>query len=96
MQNSESRRVRPDDSKTRLSKETDPPAHARGIEHFWLCAECSARMTLCLDQDGTVATTGLPDSILSAPQVELNPMNRENRRFLSRVSFLPRSHPKGT
>jgi hypothetical protein len=76
--------------------ETDPPAQARGIEYFWLCAACSARMTLRLDQDGTVATAGQPDAILSAPQAALNPVDRENRRFLSKVSFLPRSHPKNT
>ena len=76
--------------------ETDPPAPARGIEYFWLCAECSARMTLRLEEDGTLATTELPDAILGAPRLGLNPVNRENRRFLRRVSFLPRSHPKST
>jgi hypothetical protein len=76
--------------------ETDSPSHAREIEYFWLCTECSAGMTLRLDQDGTVATTGLPDAILGAPQDAFNRVDRENRRFLSKVSFLPRSHPKST
>jgi hypothetical protein len=79
--------------------ETDPPAwssDARGIEYFWLCTECSVGMTLGLARDGTVATTVLSDALLGAPQVALNSVDRGNRLFLRRVSFLPRSHPKTT
>jgi len=76
--------------------ETDPPAQAKGIEYFWLCAECSVEMTLHLAQNGNVATTGLPDAIPGPPQVARSAVDRENRRFLSKVSFLPRSHPKNT
>jgi hypothetical protein len=76
--------------------ETDPPAQARGIEYFWLCAKCSGGMTLRLAQNGTVATTGLPDAIPDPPQIARSLVDRENRRFLSKVSFLARSHPKST
>ena len=46
--------------------------------------------------DWTFVTTGLPDAIPGPPQVARSAVDRENRRFLSKVSFLPRSHPKTT
>ena len=79
--------------------ETDPPflsSNARETEYFWLCDSCSAGTTLRLTRDGTVATTGLADALGDGPHVALNSVNRENGAILRSVSFLPRSHPKGT
>src|ERR1700736_6536122 len=70
--------------------ETDPLAwssNARATEYFWLWAQCSAGMTLSLAQEGSVIATGLPDALRIYPQVALNSMDRENRRFLRSVTF---------
>ena len=79
--------------------ETEPPfpsSNARETEYFWLCEPCSAGMTLRLVRDGAVAAIGLADTLCSGPHVALNAVDRENGAFLRSVSFLPRSHPKGT
>jgi hypothetical protein len=79
--------------------ETDPPAwspNARATEYFWLCAHCSAGMTLSLTQEGRVIATGLPDALRIYPQVALNSVDRENRRFLRSVTFSRLGHPKAT
>jgi hypothetical protein len=79
--------------------ETDPAfssSKARETEYFWLCEPCSAGTTLRLLQDGTVATIRLADALCNGPYVALNSVDRENREFLRSVSFLPRSHPKGS
>jgi hypothetical protein len=73
-----------------------PSTDAKKTEYFWLCGPCSAGMTLCLADDGTVATTRLADEIGNCPHVALNSVDRDSRAFLSSVSFLSRSHPKGT
>ena len=79
--------------------ETDPlffSSNARETEYFWLCEACSAGRTLRLARDGTVATIRLADALCNGPYVALNSVDRENGAFLRSVSFLPRSHPKGT
>jgi hypothetical protein len=79
--------------------ETDPPfpsSNTRETEYFWLCGPCSAGTTLRLTQDGKVVATGLADALCNGPYVALNSVDRENGEFLRSVSFLPRSHPKGT
>ena len=79
--------------------ETDPPDwsfNARATEYFWLCEYCSAGMTLCLTQDGSVTATGLPEVLVDGPQVAFKSLDRENSLLLRSVSFHPRSHPKGS
>jgi len=79
--------------------ETDPAfssSKAKETEYFWLCEPCSSGMTLRLLQDGTVATIELTDELCNGPYVALNSVDRENGQFLRSVSFLPRSHPKGS
>ena len=73
-----------------------PSSNARETEYFWLREPCSAGMTLRLVRDGAVAAIGLADTLCSGPHVALNAVDRENGAFLRSVSFLPRSHPKGT
>jgi len=79
--------------------ETDAPvwsSNARETEYFWLCDHCSAGMTLRLTQDGTIVATGLADELCNGPYLPLNSVDRENKAFLRSVSFLRRSHPKGS
>jgi hypothetical protein len=79
--------------------ESDSPvgsSNAKMTEYFWLCGCCSAGLTLNLAQDGRVLPTGLRTGLLNGPEVGLISANRENGLFLRRVSFLSRSHPKGT
>jgi hypothetical protein len=52
--------------------------------------------TLGLADDGTVATTRLADTLGNRPHVALNSVDRNRRASLRSVSFLSRSHPKGT
>jgi hypothetical protein len=73
-----------------------PSSNARETEYFWLCEPCSAVTTLRLADDGTVATTRLADALGNRPHVALNSVDRDSKAFLSSVSFLSRSHPKGT
>jgi hypothetical protein len=81
----------------RLETEPDfPSSNARATEYFWLCEPCSALTTLRLADDGTVGTTKLADALGNRPHVALNSVDRGSRAFLSTVSFLSRSHPKGT
>jgi hypothetical protein len=81
----------------RLETETRYPSpNARETEYFWLCEPCSAGKTLRLTRNGTVATIGLADALCNGPYVALNSVDRENGEFLRSVSFLPRTHPKGT
>ncbi len=81
----------------RLETETRYPLpNARETEFFWLCEPCSAAKTLRLTRDGTVVAIGLADGLCDGPYVALNSVNRENGEFLRSVSFLPRTHPKGT
>jgi hypothetical protein len=59
-------------------------------------ARLEAGRTLRLARDGTVATIRLADALCNGPYVALNSVDRENGASLRSVSFLPRSHPKGT
>ncbi len=78
--------------------ETDSPIGSSNVrtEYFWLCGLCSAGLTLNLAEDGRVMPSGLRKGLLDGPEVALISANRENGLFLHRVSFLRRSHPKGT
>jgi hypothetical protein len=70
--------------------EANPPArssNARATEYFWLCAHCSVGMTPSLAQEGRVIATRLPGALRIYPQVALNSVDRENRRFLRSVTF---------
>ena len=81
----------------RLETETRfPSPNVRDTEYFWLCEPCSAGTTIRLAEDGTVVTIGLADALCNGPHVALNSLDRENGAFLRSVSFLPRTHPKGT
>jgi hypothetical protein len=73
-----------------------PSSSARETEYFWLCEPCSAVTTLRLTDDGTVATTRLAHALRNHPYVALNSVDRDSRAFLRSVSFLSRSHPRGT
>jgi hypothetical protein len=71
--------------------ETDPifgSSKAKTTEHFWLCKDCSAGMTLCLTQEGGVRPTGLREALLNGPSVTFVSVNRENGLLLRCVSFL--------
>jgi len=69
---------------------------AKGAEYFWLCGDCSAGMTLRLAQDGRVMAAGLREAFPNGPKLTLVSLSRENGMFLRSVSFLRRSHPRGT
>ena len=69
-----------------------PAAASKVIEYFWLCGRCSAVMTLRITSDGSVLTTGLPET-QNDGRVALD---AENRRVLRAVSFLRTIHPIGT
>jgi hypothetical protein len=79
--------------------ETEPrfaSPNSRETEYFWLCESCSAETTLRLTADGLVVATGLADALCHGPYVALNAVHREHGAFLRSISFLPRTHPKGT
>jgi hypothetical protein len=69
---------------------------AKATEYFWLCERCSSGMILCLALDGRVMPTGLREALRNGPQVAFMSENRENGCFLHGVTFLRRSHPRGT
>ncbi|MBZ5686926.1 MAG: hypothetical protein LAP86_18025 [Acidobacteriia bacterium] len=69
---------------------------SRETEYFWLCEACSAGTTLRLTLDGRVVPTELSSLLCNGPYVALNAVDREHGAFLRSISFLPRSHPKGT
>jgi|SRR5579862_2320677 len=71
-------------------------SNARATQYFWLCGPCSTGLTLNLAQDGRVMPTGLRKGLLNGPEVAFMSGNRENGLFHRSVSFLRRSHPKGT
>jgi len=73
-----------------------PSPNSRETEYFWLCEPCSAGTTLRLTLDGLVVATGLADALRNGPYIALNAVDREHGAFLRSISFLPRSHPKGT
>jgi hypothetical protein len=68
-------------------------SEVKAPEYFWLCKACSARMTLCLAQDGGVTATGLRRALRNGPHPAPISVNRENGLLLRRVSFLRSSHP---
>jgi hypothetical protein len=72
------------------------PLTAKDTEYFWLCETCSSTMTPHLAQDGRVVPTALPEALRSGPPVALNAVDRGNGLVLRSVSFLRRSHPRGT
>jgi hypothetical protein len=79
--------------------ETEPTlrsSQAKAAEYFWLCAKCSAEMTLRLAQDGRVSATRLREAPRSAPRAGYVSVNHENGLVLRRVSFLRNRHPRGT
>jgi len=53
-------------------------------------------MTLRLAQDGRVMAAGLREAFPNGPKLTLVSLSRENGMFLRSVSFLRRSHPRGT
>jgi len=63
------------------------PKH-RATEYFWLCAQCSGRMTLLLAQDGNVTTTGLRAMRLNGFPVASDSIDREKGLLLRSISFL--------
>jgi hypothetical protein len=70
--------------------ETEPilgSATPKKTEYFWLCAYCSAGMTLRLAQDGSIVVTGRREMLGDGSQVAFVSINRENRRLLRSVSF---------
>jgi len=69
---------------------------AKATEYFWLCERCSPGMTLCLTQDGRVMPTDLREALWNGPEVTFMSVNHDNGRFLHGVTFLPKSHPRGT
>jgi hypothetical protein len=69
---------------------------SRETEYFWLCEACSAEMTLRLTLDGRVVATELANALCNGPYVALNAVDREHGTFLRSISFIPRTHPKGT
>jgi len=71
-------------------------SYAKATEYFWLCGPCSAGMSLHLAQNGTVTVTGLREALRNAPEAARISLNHENGLFFRSVSFLRRSHPKGT
>ena len=71
-------------------------SNSRETEYFWLCEPCSAGATLRLTLDGRVVATGLADALCNGPYIALNAVDREHGAFLRSISFLPRTHPKGT
>ena len=73
-----------------------PSPNFRETEYFWLCEACSAGSTLRLTLDGRVVATGLANALCNGPYVALNAVDREHGAFLRSISFLPRTHPKGT
>jgi hypothetical protein len=73
-----------------------PSPNSREREYFWLCEPCSAGMTLRLTLDGRVVAAGLADALCNGPYVALNAVDRSHGAFLRSISFLHRTHPKGT
>jgi hypothetical protein len=73
-----------------------PSPTFKETEYFWLCGPCSAETTLRLTLDGRVVATGLADALCNGPYVALNAVDRKHGAFLRSISFLPRTHPKGT
>jgi hypothetical protein len=50
-----------------IERKSDGAAHNGGknghnVEHFWLCADCSANLTLTIDGDGHVSVQPQPSS----------------------------------
>lgn len=79
--------------------ETEPhlqSPNSRETEYFWLCEVCSSGTTLRLTLDGRVLATELSSLLCNGPYVPLNAVDREHGAFLRSISFLPRTHPKGT
>jgi hypothetical protein len=80
--------------------QTVDSSDAKATEYFWLCEPCSERLTLRLGQDGRVMATELRqaflEAVLDGPEIAVISANRENGALLRPVSFLPRSHPRGT
>src|ERR1700757_4413175 len=73
-----------------------PTPNSRETEYFWLCEACSAETTLRLTLNGQVVEAELPNTLCNRPYVALNAGVRERGAFLLSISFLPRTHPKGT
>ncbi len=73
-----------------------PSPNSRETEYFWMCEACSAGTTLRLTLDGRVVATDLSSLLCNGPYVALNAVDREHGAFLRSISFLPRTHPKGT
>jgi hypothetical protein len=78
------------------AEQTLRSSKAKAAEYFWLCKDCSAAKTLHLAQDGRVMATALPESLHNALHDAPISVNRENGLLLRSVSFLRRSHPRGT
>ena len=77
------RRVLKDKSLRHFFDSTDMARlHAGQSMYFWLCQRCSARMTLCLSEAGTVMAMALQDE----PDL-LGGVNRENGLRLRSVNI---------
>jgi hypothetical protein len=63
-------------------KATSAVSKTRTPEYFWICERCSARMTLCLSEAGTVMAMALQDE----PDL-LGGVNRENGLRLRSVNI---------
>jgi hypothetical protein len=73
-----------------------PSPSSRETEYFWLCDACSAETTLSLTLDGRAVATGLSEALCNSSYVALNAVDRVHGAFLRSISFLSRTHPKGT
>ena len=73
-----------------------PSPNPRETEYFWLYEACSAGTTLHLTLDGRVVATELASLLCNGLHVALNAIDREHGAFLRSISFIPRTHPKGT
>lgn len=47
------------DMPRRAGKAEKPGTVGRNLEHFWLCARCSASMTVVANESGAVVVSGL-------------------------------------
>jgi hypothetical protein len=81
----------------RVEEEPLPDAFdIKDPEYFWLCSNCSERMTLRLDERARIATAPLAGPPLSGQEAHFVLLEKRQGVLLSAVNFIARDRELGS